>query len=1525
MKNFHLCKRTVSILLCLLMVLSMTMVGIVSTSAANVDTATTGGTYVKFTRPSFWNQGDIYVYNNDGTAWPGHKMNDVGDDGYGNRVFGCDVGSPSLLVFNDNAGHQTVDINSGITNNAQWYCNGENEKDGSGHYLVTLVGGDTPTPSSEWCVPGFENWAIGAHPTTNGSVTIHLTAGDNQAFKISNGTTTWYGCGGKITRDSCTNYEFHDYDGDAHINADVTGDYVFTITKNGNNNPVLTVTYPGSEPPTETPTEAPTEPTPTDTIRVFFTRPDCWDDPYIHYWGSTSSTTYPGIKMTWYHQNDYDQAVFRADIPANSDGVIFNNGKDKQQTVNITSSEPVGAELAAGYGYYITDLSFGQTYNVGRWAEDVNVITYKLAYGSDEVAEYDITPGTPYIASLTADTKYTFSVEKFVNGTQTATYTSDMEIEDASFDVALSEDATSTLAFTPKESGDYKIVFNKDSLKLSCAMTGTRRIYFQDGTTEKWIGNLDANVTVTVGDKTILMKESIDTLTGLKTWYADVDETVTSGYTFKRAKFIGGDTWNTWSAGYDASKPLYKATGNGTGSWQANVNAADGSVSNFWAGLYCDTKGNADPADFVRIYEKDSTNYYLYLPSYVDLKNAKIYSTYYSATIKGGAYTTAKKIYSNTDTSVPYGIENTLNLVNDGTFELKFKYTSGAAEQTKTLHVKQTQKTAALLLTTNEELYTGLVANDNSGNPTFGGDATYSPSEYKEAITTKGTYSMYSEKGAQIVGDNNKVKKIKGRGNSSFEASMRLYGKYAYNLSLDKKAKFVDGANKSKKWCLLANNADESMLRTTLVFKIAEEVGVAYAPKTRLIDFYDNGKYLGAYVIAEKVEYGGNTMMETAPNGEEVVSLDSVNEEFAGDKYADIEEADRSEGEFTTSLGHEYTFQYTDYATIVGQDVPEETYKAGDFVMEFELYDRYKAEASWFVEPTTGQAVCMKYPEFASESEMKWIIEQFDQMWDAVYNNKVSQFEAVADTASFSKTYLIQELTMNLDSAATSYYVTGGAHFDKLIAAPVWDYDWSCGDYYMSKQLADGSTVTMDNYDKFFVSNKSINTDQGKDQKDVYTKCFEAKLCEMTGFWTENEKQWQNLFVPTLSKYIDMNRADGDSGVLLTELYPAFKSAAEMNESRWNAMGNLYDSHGASYWGTKCTSTYKTDLMVGSDIASGNTINYYNTVSYLNDWLAARKNKMDLELRHGEYQYIFGESSFTCTAPDADKVITVTPALSITQGNEVVQDIKYTIYVNGKAKGTFDYMVDDAVNAQQVTLAAGTNEVYVEFYPADMPDMKKELDAQEIIIAEPGGEVELTIYFKSSDSLRYLPTVTVDGKDKVMNKGNLIKTNENQTQTFSWYSAKVDAVLGESLTLKFTNAIGMRATVTVESVEYQDYYFGADNLNTATEAYDYTTNGAEEPVRNFVRNATNLVYNSSNGISNTSLAYTSIGGTQYVLGDVDGDGELTILDVTAVQKDLAKVESLEGVSKSLGDFLLDGDLSIADGTAIQKFLCKLPF
>jgi hypothetical protein len=61
-----------------------------------------------------------------------------------------------------------------------------------------------------------------------------------------------------------------------------------------------------------------------------------------------------------------------------------------------------------------------------------------------------------------------------------------------------------------------------------------------------------------------------------------------------------------------------------------------------------------------------------------------------------------------------------------------------------------------------------------------------------------------------------------------------------------------------------------------------------------------------------------------------------------------------------------------------------------------------------------------------------------------------------------------------------------------------------------------------------------------------------------------------------------------------------------------------------------------------------------------------------------------------------------------------------------------------------------------------------------------------------------------------------------------------------------------------------------------------------------------------------------------VLGDVDGDGEVTISDATAIQKHLAKLELLDEAAKQRADADSDGEVAIADATEIQKFLAKLP-
>ena len=59
------------------------------------------------------------------------------------------------------------------------------------------------------------------------------------------------------------------------------------------------------------------------------------------------------------------------------------------------------------------------------------------------------------------------------------------------------------------------------------------------------------------------------------------------------------------------------------------------------------------------------------------------------------------------------------------------------------------------------------------------------------------------------------------------------------------------------------------------------------------------------------------------------------------------------------------------------------------------------------------------------------------------------------------------------------------------------------------------------------------------------------------------------------------------------------------------------------------------------------------------------------------------------------------------------------------------------------------------------------------------------------------------------------------------------------------------------------------------------------------------------------------------LGDIDMDGEVTIMDATLVQKYIAHLEDLTDQQKRLADVNGDGEITILDATEIQKMLANV--
>lgn len=81
---------------------------------------------------------------------------------------------------------------------------------------------------------------------------------------------------------------------------------------------------------------------------------------YAYTWGGDGKQVqWPGEKMTYVGQNEYQQSVYTLQISADCKGLIFTNGSGAQ-TVDITSG------IKENDGYYISGNASGK-YSVGTY------------------------------------------------------------------------------------------------------------------------------------------------------------------------------------------------------------------------------------------------------------------------------------------------------------------------------------------------------------------------------------------------------------------------------------------------------------------------------------------------------------------------------------------------------------------------------------------------------------------------------------------------------------------------------------------------------------------------------------------------------------------------------------------------------------------------------------------------------------------------------------------------------------------------------------------------------------------------------------------------------------------------------------------------------------------------------------------------------------------------------------------------------------------------------------------------------
>lgn len=257
---------------------------------------------------------------------------------------------------------------------------------------------------------------------------------------------------------------------------------------------------------------------------------------------------------------------------------------------------------------------------------------------------------------------------------------------------------------------------------------------------------------------------------------------------------------------------------------------------------------------------------------------------------------------------------------------------------------------------------------------------------------------------------------VKGRGNYTWT----IADKRPYQLSLQKKADLLatsDKSNANKKWVLLAEADDATMLRNTVVHALAREMGmlgIECAP----VDLYYDGVYRGSYLLSEKVE--------VKPGRVDITDLGKAFEK--ANDGVDLDKLPVSQG--TNAYGYAYQF-------VKGAKDPQDI--TGGYLLELDnAY--YQGEKCWF--KTSLGTFVLKSPELASSTSVRYISEYIQDCINGLSKNRFDAARSF-DLDSLAKTWALNEFTKNLDSFFSSTYFHKGKGEVPVYASPLWDFDTS--------------------------------------------------------------------------------------------------------------------------------------------------------------------------------------------------------------------------------------------------------------------------------------------------------------------------------------------------------------------------------------------------------------------------------------------------------------------------------------------------
>ena len=288
----------------------------------------------------------------------------------------------------------------------------------------------------------------------------------------------------------------------------------------------------------------------------------------------------------------------------------------------------------------------------------------------------------------------------------------------------------------------------------------------------------------------------------------------------------------------------------------------------------------------------------------------------------------------------------------------------------------------------------------------------------------KGSMVLYDTDGKKYSGD---LAHIKIRGNSSVK-----FDKKNYAIKLQEGAGLLK-MGKAKRWILLGNHLDKSLMRNQIVFDMARYAGMKYTPECRQVAVYINHEYKGLFLLTEKVE----------------IDDDRVD-------IRDLEEETESLNENALEDYPAFGSPYARSGSLKGFRIPNEPDdNSGGYIIEYDHdLHQYIGEPSVFI-TNRCMLVIVHSPEYCSETQIKYISDLMKGFENAIFTKGGTDPETgkhysdYVDFDSLVNKYLINEVSKNYDSnmASEYFYKPDDSVSVKAFAGPVWDMDNTFGIY----------------------------------------------------------------------------------------------------------------------------------------------------------------------------------------------------------------------------------------------------------------------------------------------------------------------------------------------------------------------------------------------------------------------------------------------------------------------------------------------